>query len=86
MYELLWFIGGAITYQLLSRILKVAQLYIFFQEVHMHALLMLDAAAQDIETAQDEDEMIGAGAIILLSSAPDSAVAVANPDLKLCPE
>tara|TARA_R110000824_G_scaffold1643_7_gene8165 strand:+ start:809 stop:1174 length:366 start_codon:yes stop_codon:yes gene_type:complete len=53
MYELLWFIGGAITYQLLSRILKVAQLYIFFQEVHMHALLMLDAAAQDIETAQE---------------------------------
>ena len=31
----------------------MAQLYIFFQEVHMHALLMLDAAAQDIETAQE---------------------------------
>ena len=51
MVEFLWFVGGAIAYQLLAKLLRVSQLYIFFQEVHVHALLMLDAASQDLETA-----------------------------------
>ena len=53
MYELIWFVGGALTYQFLSRILKITQLYLFFQEIHVHALLMLKAASEDLETAME---------------------------------
>ena len=51
MVEFLWFAAGAIAYQLLAKLIRVSQLYIFFQEVHVHTLLMLDAASQDLETA-----------------------------------
>jgi len=53
MYELLWFIGGALTYQILARMLRIAQLYLFFQEIHVHALLMLEAISEDLETAKE---------------------------------
>ena len=53
MYELLWFVGGALTYQILARILRVTQLYLFFQEIHVHALLMLEAVSEDLETAKE---------------------------------
>ena len=49
MYELLWFIGGALIYQLLAKMFKIVQVYMFFQEIHMHILMMLDAAAQDLD-------------------------------------
>lgn len=51
MVEFLWFVGGAAVYQLLTRILRITQLYMFFQEIHVHTLMMLDAASQDLETA-----------------------------------
>lgn len=51
MYELLWFLCGAITYQSLAKLLKIVQIYLFFQEVHAHTLIMLDAASKDLETA-----------------------------------
>jgi poly-gamma-glutamate capsule biosynthesis protein CapA/YwtB (metallophosphatase superfamily) len=51
MTELLWFVGGALTYQILIKILGISQIYVFFQEVHAHMLMMLDAAAQDLDTA-----------------------------------
>jgi hypothetical protein len=51
MIEFLWFAGGAVVYQLLIKLLRITQLYMFFQEIHVHALMMLDAASQDLETA-----------------------------------
>jgi len=51
MVELLWFLGGAVTYQLLAKLLRIAQIYVFFQEIHAHILIMLDAASKDLETA-----------------------------------
>lgn len=51
MHELLWFVGGALTYQLLVRILRIVQIYMFFLEIHTHMLIMLDAASQDLDTA-----------------------------------
>jgi len=53
MYELLWFAGGALTYQILARMLRIAQLYLFFQEIHVHALLMIEAVSEDLETAKE---------------------------------
>jgi hypothetical protein len=53
MYELLWFIGGALVYQLLSRMLKIIQIYMFFQEIHVHILMMLKAASHDLDTVVD---------------------------------
>ena len=53
MYELAWFVGGAITYQLLSRLLRITQLYMLFQEIHIHIIMMLQAASHDLEVACD---------------------------------
>jgi hypothetical protein len=53
MYELMWFVGGALIYQLLAKTLKVAQIYMFFQEIHIHALMMLEAASQDLDAARE---------------------------------
>ena len=53
MYELLWFVGGALTYQLLAKMLKIVQVYMFFQEIHIHMLMMLKAVAQDLDTVMD---------------------------------
>ena len=52
MYELLWFVGGALTYKILTRILQITQTFLFFQEIHMHALIMLDAISKDLEEAK----------------------------------
>ena len=51
MAEFLWFTGGALVCQILIKILRISQLYMFFQEIHAHSLLMLEAASQDLETA-----------------------------------
>jgi len=51
MAELLWFLGGALVYQMLIKVLRISQLYVLFQEIHAHTLLMLDSASQDLETA-----------------------------------
>jgi hypothetical protein len=80
MYELLWFVGGALTYQLLAKMLKVTQIYMFFQEIHVHMLMMLDAASQDIEAAIDlkkqliQDSMIGEEEVKLINLADERAI------------
>jgi len=51
MAELLWFLGGAAAYQILTKVLRISQLYMFFQEVHAHTLIMLESASQDLESA-----------------------------------
>tara|TARA_R110000824_G_scaffold150209_7_gene320758 strand:+ start:1348 stop:1710 length:363 start_codon:yes stop_codon:yes gene_type:complete len=51
MYELLWFVGGALTYKVLAKLLRLIQLYLFFQEIHMHMLIMLEAISKDLESA-----------------------------------
>jgi len=53
MYELLWFVGGALIYQLLAKMFKIVQVYMFFQEIHVHILMMLEAAAQDLDDIVD---------------------------------
>ena len=80
MYELLWFVGGALAYQFLTKTLKIAQLYMFFLEVHTHMLLMLEAASQDLEAAVDlkkelfEESGIEQDQITLINNADKQAV------------
>jgi hypothetical protein len=51
MYELLWFFGGALLYKLLAKLLRLYQLFAFFQDVQLQVLAMLKAASKDISTA-----------------------------------
>ena len=80
MTEFLWFVGGAVAYQVLSRLLRVSQLYMLFQEIHAHALMMLDAASQDLDTAVDlklemmEEASLEQGQIELINSEDSRAV------------
>ena len=80
MAEFLWFIGGAIVYQLLIKILRISQLYMFFQEIHVHALMMLDAASQDLETAVQlkaellEDSGLEETETVLIADSDEQAV------------
>ena len=53
MYELLWCLGGALTYKILAKLFRLTQLYLFFQELHLHILIMLQAAAHDLDAARE---------------------------------
>jgi len=53
MYELLWFVGGALLYKFLSKLLKVYQAFILFQETQIQTIAMLVAAAEDLKHAID---------------------------------
>jgi len=51
MYEFFWFLGGAILYATLYRVLKIAKFYLFFNEIHLYILMMLEATSQYLEVA-----------------------------------
>ena len=53
MHEFLWFIGGALLYASLYRILKITKFYMIFAEMHIHLLTMLEATSQYMELASD---------------------------------
>lgn len=53
MYEFMWFLGGALIYQFLAKLFRVTQLYLLFQEIHLHIIMMLQAASCDLEAARD---------------------------------
>jgi len=61
MAELLWFLGGALVYQMLIKVLRISQLYVLFQEIHAHTLLMLDSASQAHGTASNQKKGITQG-------------------------
>jgi len=64
MYELMWFVGGALTYQLLTKILRIMQIFMFFQEIHVHMLMMLESVSQDLDEAMDfKSEMMKESAL-----------------------
>ena len=48
MYELLWFIGGALAYKSLSKLLKLYQLFALFQETQLNSIAMLKAVSEDV--------------------------------------
>ena len=48
MYELMWFLGGALLYSLFSSILSIGHSILFFQKIQMQGLKLLGNAAQDL--------------------------------------
>ena len=48
MYELLWFVGGALAYKSLSKLLKLYQLFALFQETQLNSIAMLKAVSEDV--------------------------------------
>ena len=48
MHELLWFLGGALFYKIISHLLNVGHSVLFMQEVQVRALLILMTAVQDV--------------------------------------
>ena len=53
MHEFLWFIGGALLYATLYRILKITKFYMIFAEMHIYLLTMLEATSQYMELASE---------------------------------
>ena len=51
MHEFLWFIGGALLYATLYRILKITKFYMIFAEIHIYLLTMLETTSQYMELA-----------------------------------
>ena len=51
MYESIWFFGGAIIYATLRRILNITKPYLFFHEVHLYVLTMLEVSSKNLELA-----------------------------------
>tara|TARA_B100000131_G_C17950649_1_gene546305 strand:+ start:369 stop:746 length:378 start_codon:yes stop_codon:yes gene_type:complete len=48
MYELVWFIGGAFTYRLLSRLLALTQAAMVFKNIEANILVILASLAEDM--------------------------------------
>ena len=53
MHEFLWFIGGALLYAALYRILKITKFYMIFAEMHIYLLTMLETTSQYVELASE---------------------------------
>jgi len=49
MYEFLWFLGGALVYQLLSKLAGIGYAAIYVKETQIHALKILYSTAESIE-------------------------------------
>jgi len=48
MTEFLWFIGGALTYKVLSALLKISYVAIVIKEIQINAIKFLGTAVQEI--------------------------------------
>ena len=69
MYELLWFLSGAVLYAILSKLILIGQAVMFIREIQAHSLIYLISTEEDIsffrslkydnfeETGLSEDEI-----------------------------
>jgi len=48
MYEFVWFLGGALTYKILSKLLGIGQITIVFQSLQYSVLKLLATVAEDV--------------------------------------
>ena len=48
MYELMWFLSGALLYLVLSKLIYVSQAVVFFRDIQLHSLWLLKRLQDDI--------------------------------------
>ena len=48
MYELVWFLSGALLYLVLSKLIYVSQAVVFFRDIQLHSLWLLKRLQDDI--------------------------------------